>query len=86
MVLLVLRYSYISIKLKYLPFHLVIKFPFIFECGAKFYDLKGKIKIDSKSIKTGMIRFKSRNVVVYDSNMRFIFENHGHIIFKGRGV
>jgi acetyltransferase-like isoleucine patch superfamily enzyme len=65
---------------------MAIKLPFIFECRAKFYALKGKIIIDSKSISIGMIRFKSRNVGVYDSNLRFTFENHGNIIFKGRGV
>jgi acetyltransferase-like isoleucine patch superfamily enzyme len=33
-----------------------------------------------------MIVFCSRNVGVYDSNNRFIFENYGCIIFEGSGV
>ena len=87
-VLLILRYFIPTIRFnfKYLPFSTAIKFPFIFECGAKFYAFDGKISIETDLVKPGMIRFKSRNIGIYDSNMRFVFENHGHIIFKGGGV
>lgn len=85
---IILRYFHLTIRFnfKYLPFPICFKLPFIFECNAKIYKLKGKVTIDSNIIKTGMIRFKSRNVGVYDSRMRFIFENYGKIIFRGGGV
>lgn len=84
----VLKHLFNSLRFNfyYLPFRQAIKLPFIFECRAKFIKLKGKIVLDEKELYTGMIRFKSRNVGVYNPNSIFLWENYGTIVFKGRGT
>lgn len=73
----------IYFNFRYLPIKQAIKLPILLY-KPHFLCCKGKIIIDSPSIKTGMICLGRFCVALYPNN-GFTFENHGGcIIFKGR--
>ena len=66
----------------YLPFKQAIKLPILLY-KPKFIRLKGKIKIESKTIRTGMIRMGFRLCGIYPDTGITWENNGGEIIFKG---
>lgn len=69
---------------KYLPFHQAIKLPILL-FKVKFKALQGQIKIDADNISFGMIKLGQKMNSLYEnSNSRFIWENKGTVIFKGK--
>lgn len=67
----------------YLPINQAIYLP-IWLYGIKFKKLQGKIIIDNKKIRYGMIRLGPRTISLYETTKtRFIWENRGICCFKG---
>ncbi len=78
----------VMFNLRYLPLRQAYKLP-ILVYKPCFLSLKGKVIIDSLTVKTGMIRLGWDSCSVYYPNNRYgiIFENHGGtIIFKGTAI
>lgn len=78
----------VMFNVKYLPLKQAYKLPILLYKPC-FLALKGKIIIDSPTIKTGMIRLGWDSCSLYYPNNRYgiIFENHGGtIIFKGPAI
>lgn len=69
----------------YLPLKQAVKLPVVL-FRPKLLKCKGKISIESESIKTGMIQLGEHLVSIYPK-ARIIWENHGgHVIFKGKCI
>lgn len=67
---------------RYLPFKQAIKLP-ILVYKPHFLNLKGKVRIDSSSIATGMIRMGFLAVKAYPDT-GISWSNEGEIVFKGK--
>lgn len=72
----------IIFNFRYLPLRQAIKLPIIFYVRPTFLSLKGKVIIDSTSIRFNMIKLgkKSAPMLPYE---QFRWENKGIVIFKG---
>lgn len=66
----------------YLPFVKAIKLPILL-CKPSFRCLKGSGRIESSTIKTGMIKIGNHDVSIYPQN-GCILQINGEIVFKGR--
>ena len=69
----------------FLPFHQAIKFPIWLKYNTFIKMRRGGVNIDSKHIKTAMIRIGFHKVPICDSNAQTILdiEKKGKLIFKG---
>lgn len=81
--LLCLGYS-IVFNFHYLPFRQAKKLPILFECRPTFVSLKGKVILDTKKLKTGMVAFGNNGSPI-EARRDFRWQNNegGTIIFKG---
>ena len=70
-----------------LPLSQALKFPIYIYGKIEFYDLNGKININSNEIERGMIRigYKWLDLVPF-STMSCIFSNTGYLEFKGKTI
>lgn len=72
------------LNIRLFPIKTAIKFPIICSPFVKIKSLKGKIIIDTKNIKRGMIRIGLGNIGIFDQFFsRSILEIKGKVIFKG---
>lgn len=76
-------FSSIYFNFKYLPFKQAIKLPILLY-KPHFIALKGKVTINSPSIRTGMIRLGFHSVSVYPNNGITLELQGKEIIFKGK--
>lgn len=76
-------FSSIYFNFKYLPFKQALKLPILLY-KPHFIALKGKVTIDSPSIRTGMIRLGFHNSSIYPNNGITLELKGNNIIFKGR--
>lgn len=75
----------IRVNFRYLPPPQALRLPIFISRHTRIRDLKGKLKIESSPIKTGMIRIGVDAVGIFDNKRsRAIWEVRGNIIFKGR--
>ena len=70
------------VNFKCLPFYQAIKLP-ILVYKPHFLSLKGKIVIESESVRFGMIRMGFFTSAVFPNN-GFVLRNEGILIFQGR--
>ena len=67
----------------YLPLKQAVKLPIIVE-DATFDDMRGRVIIESRELKRGMIRLGISGVSLFYPHSGFTWQNHGGtVIFKG---